>query len=67
MTSAYDEALEEAAKVVDSWLSFYPEDLFPPDGTSLDDISAKALRSVLPKIAADIRRLKGLPGAPEKS
>lgn len=46
----------EAAEVVEQQAGYYPEDVFPPDGTSVDAISAKALRVCLPALAAALRR-----------
>lgn len=46
----------EAAEVVERQAGYYPEDVFPADGTSAEAISAKALRVCLPAVAAALRR-----------
>jgi hypothetical protein len=58
--TARAEEREKAAKVVDEWLTHYPEDIFiPPQagqhGKTVDACSAAALRGVLPNLAAAIR------------
>ena len=50
------EVWRAAADVVERQAGYYPEDVFPADGTSTDAISAKALRVCLPALAAALRR-----------
>ncbi len=57
--SAYRRGLEDATfdavEVVQRSLDHYPEDLFPPDGESLDCKSAKWARNLLGGIIRDIK------------
>lgn len=48
---------EEAAQVVEKWATYYPEDIFTPEGKTPDGIAGTALRTQLPKIAQEIRDL----------
>jgi hypothetical protein len=48
---------EEIAQALEDYVKHYPEDIFPPDGTSVDCIAAKAMRHAYPnaaRIARDI-------------
>jgi len=52
--------MERCAKIVDEWATRYPVDIFgdPPKGfhgATTDACSAKALRTILPNVAAAIR------------
>ena len=51
---------ERCAKIAESWAEHYPEDVFPPLGTtgqmpSIDQISAQAIRHAARMIAGKIR------------
>jgi hypothetical protein len=47
------DVLQVAEKRVRAMLAHYPEDVFPPDGTTTDAISARAMRHAY-KTAADM-------------
>ena len=46
---------EACAVVAESWADHYPTDVFPEESTSVDAISARAMRHAAQKIAAAIR------------
>ena len=48
-------ALEEAAVIAERFVDHYPEDIFTPEGTSVDAQSARVIRSMAPVIASEIR------------
>jgi hypothetical protein len=50
---------EACAMVAESWADHYPVDVFPEDGTSIDCISAGAMRHAAQQIAAAIRAREG--------
>lgn len=58
---------ERCAKIVEAWIECYPTRVFtdPPDGqhgATVDACSARAMRALLPGLAADIRNSSDLKG-----
>jgi hypothetical protein len=50
-------ALEESAALIESLAANYPADIWPEDSDVRDAIAATALRKMLPRFAASIRKL----------
>jgi len=48
---------EEIAVALEAYLGYYPEDIFPPDGTSWDCIGAAAMRHAYPNAARIAREI----------
>ena len=55
VTATRASALGEAATIVERFVENYPEDIFPPDGITVDAHSARVIRRMAPVIAEEIR------------